>query len=160
MSQSYEEIIRGERLLRNAPNDRHEAICLRLHELMAGCLRQMSATKLLAPRSIVELTAGTFVRPDLALVTSATGKLWLVAEIISSEDHHTDTVLKKMIYEELNLPRLWMVDPRYNNVEVYHGTTYGLALKTILAGREILTEGLLPEFQLSMANLFGASSSS
>ena len=27
--------------------------------------------------------------------------------------------MKKQIYEDLNLPRLWMIDPRYNNVEVY-----------------------------------------
>ena len=51
---------------------------------------------------------------------------------------------KKTIYEELRLPRVWMVDPRYDNVEVYHGTQYGLTLKRVLAVRELLTEALLP----------------
>jgi Uma2 family endonuclease len=63
-------------------------------------------------------------------------------------------VLKKGLYEDFNLPRLWMVDPRYNNVEFYHGTTHGLALKGILAGREILQEPLLPTFQLTVDELF------
>jgi len=49
-----------------------------------------------------------------------------------------------------------MIDPRYDNVEVYHGSQYGLILKGILAGREILTENLLPEFQLTIAELFQA----
>ena len=57
------------------------------------------------------------VRPDLALVTAATGKAWLVAEIIDSADHRPDTVLKKAIYEDFKVPRVWMVDPRYDNVE-------------------------------------------
>jgi Uma2 family endonuclease len=47
-----------------------------------------------------------------------------------------------------------MIDPRYDNVEVYHGTEYGLMLKGILAGRELLEEKLLPEFQLVINELF------
>ena len=47
-----------------------------------------------------------------------------------------------------------MVDPRYNNVEVYHGTAHGLSLKGILAGRETLTETLLPGLQITMNDLF------
>ena len=47
-----------------------------------------------------------------------------------------------------------MIDPRYDNVEVYHGTQYGLALKRVLAGRELLTEALLPGFQMPLHELF------
>lgn len=49
-----------------------------------------------------------------------------------------------------------MIDPRYDNVEVYHGSEYGLMLKGILAGRESLTEKLIPEFQIIIATLFAA----
>ena len=94
------------------------------------------------------------IRPDLALVTVATGKFWLAAEIINSEDHRPDTVLKKSIYEDFNVPRLWVIDPRYDNIETYHGTPYGLALRGILAARESLREPLLPEFELVVAELF------
>jgi Uma2 family endonuclease len=67
-----------------------------------------------------------------------------------------DTVLKKQIYEDLRIPRLWMIDPRYDNVEVYHATPYGLSLKGILAGKEVLSEPLLPEFEVNMKDLFAA----
>ena len=123
-------------------------------ELIAMSLADISTTRLLPRRSVVQIASGTIVRPDIALVTIATGKIWLVAEIISSDDHRPDTVMKKQLYEELNIPRLWMIDPRYDNVEVYHGSQYGLMLKGILAGKEILTEQLLPTLRVTIADLF------
>ena len=96
------------------------------------------------------------VRPDLALVTTANNRLWLAVEIVSSDDHRLDTVIKKQIYEDAKVPRLWMVDPRYDNVEIYHSTQYGLVLKSILAGSEVLNEQLLPEFQIVIRELFAA----
>ncbi|PYK98815.1 MAG: hypothetical protein DME18_13920 [Verrucomicrobia bacterium] len=156
MSEPYEEIVEGETYLRMPPGARHEVICSRLHELIAASLANVTTARLLPPRSVVQIASGTLVRPDLALVTVATGKIWLVAEIISSDDHRPDTVTKKQIYEELNIPRLWMIDPRYDNVEIYHGSQYGLMLKRILAGREVLTEQLLPTLLVTIAELFQA----
>jgi Uma2 family endonuclease len=154
MSAIYEEIIHGETIIRSAPGTRHEQICAILHARVSAILAANSPARLLAPRSIVQLSAGVMLRPDLALVTAATGKMWLAAEIVDSHDHRPDTVLKKGLYEDFNLPRLWMIDPRYNNIEFYHGTPHGLALRGILAGRERIQEPLLPEFQLTVDELF------
>lgn len=154
MSLAYEEIVCGESLLRSAPDLRHERICLRLHEHVASTVSNLTSTRLLTPRSVVRISPGSMMRPDLALVTAATGKLWLAAEIINSQDHRADTVMKKSIYEEINLPRLWMIDPRYDNVEVYHGSPYGLVLKRILANAEVLDEPLLPGFEITVRHLF------
>ena len=154
MSSPYKEVLEGETIVRAAPGPRHELICGRLHATIHASVSNLASTVLLAPRSQVKLASGTQVCPDLALVTKATGKLWLAVEIVNSEDHRPDTVVKKQIYEEVKLPRLWMVDPRYDNVEVYHGTEYGLVLKGILAGREALTEKLIPEFHIEIAQLF------
>ncbi len=154
MSDSYAELLEGATLVRRPPGPRHELICRRLHSWVRAGIGNLHTSVLLAPRAAVQLSPATSVRPDLALLTAATGKLWLAAEIVSSDDHRTDTVLKKQLYEEAKLPRLWMVDPRYDNVEVYHGTPYGLSLKGILTGRETLTEALLPEFELSIGALF------
>ena len=156
MSLPYEEILDGAILARLAPGPRHELICSRLHEIMRASVGNMPSTRLLEPRTQVVVANGTTLRPDLALVTAATGKLWLAVEIVSSNDHRADTVVKKQIYEDIKIPRLWMIDPRYDNVEVYHASEYGLKLKHILACREVLTENLLPEFQLSVVELFAA----
>lgn len=154
MSRPYEEILEGESLPRSAPSERHETICQRLHAALNASVANVPSTQLLAPRSKVPVARTTALCPDLALITAATGKLWLAVEIISREDHHADTVVKKEVYEQIRVPRLWMVDPRYDNVEIYHSTEFGLQLKAILAGSEVLAEKLLPEFQISIADLF------
>jgi Uma2 family endonuclease len=154
MSRSYEEILDGASLPRSAPGGRHEMICERLHAAMTASVANLAGTRLLAPRTRIQVSRSTAICPDLALVTVATGKLWLAAEIISRDDHHTDTVIKKELYEKIRVPRLWMVDPRYDNVEIYHSMEFGLALKGILAGSEVLTENLIPEFQFVIAALF------
>lgn len=154
MNQPYEEILDGASLPRSAPGTRHETICERLHALMTASIANLSSTQLLPPRSEVRVARDTTLRPDLALITKASNKLWLAAEIISREDHRADTVIKKETYEKIRVPRLWMIDPRYDNVEIYHMTDYGLALKNILAGSEILTEKLIPEFQVVISELF------
>jgi Uma2 family endonuclease len=156
MSVTYAEMLNGAPLARRAPGARHELICSRLHRWMKASVANFAGTRLLAPRTEVRLSLKHTVCPDLALIAAATGKLWLAAEIVSSDDHQADTVIKKQIYEEMRLPRLWMIDPRYDNVEIYHSSQYGLLLKSILAGHELLTEKLLPEFQLTIAELFAA----
>jgi Uma2 family endonuclease len=156
MSLTYAEILNGSALARRAPGPRHEMICARLHQWVRASVANFADTRLLAPRTEVRLSPKNTVCPDLALVAAATGKVWLAAEIVSSDDHQPDTVIKKQVYEEMKLPRLWMIDPRYDNVEVYHSNEYGLILKSILAGRELLTEKLLPEFQLTIEELFRA----
>ncbi len=154
MSEPYEEIFAGEVMLRLPPGRRHEVICSRLHAILRGQVANLPSIRLLQPRTAVEMARVTRLSPDLALVTAANNKLWLAAEIVNSEDHHCDTVIKKELYETHKVPRLWMIDPRYGNVEVYHATPYGLALKGILAGRDVLSEALLPELALVVAELF------
>ena len=154
MSQPYEEILEGGSLVRSAPGTRHEMICDRLHAVMTAGVAKLASARLLAPRAQIRISRTTLLCPDLALVTVATGKLWLAVEVVSRDDHHTDTFIKKQVYEDIRVPRLWMVDPRYDNVEVYHSTPFGLVLKGILAGSERLTEALIPEFQIAVAELF------
>src|SRR5262245_42126343 len=156
MSEPYEETLQGEVTLRLPPGPRHELICERLHELVKASVANFPGTKLLEVRSEVCLDAHSKVRPDLALLAAATGRRWLAAEVVNSEDHKTDTVYKKELYENARRPRLWMVDPRYDNVEVYHASEYGMRLQEILAGQDLLTEKLLPEFQISVTDLFAA----
>lgn len=154
MSEPYEEIIQGETTLRLPPGPRHELICSRLHAVIRASVADFASTRLLDLRTAIRLADHTTIRPDLALLTTANNKLWLAAEVVSSEDHHADTVDKKQLYEAIKLPRLWMIDPRYDNIEVYFGTDYGLRLETILAVKDVLTEKLLPEFHLALPDLF------
>jgi Uma2 family endonuclease len=156
MSEPYDELLNGEAHLRIGPGARHERICAKLHEIVLASVANFAGTRLLPARTKVQLSRHHAVCPDLSLVTAANNRLWLAVEIVSSDDHRVDTVIKKQIYEDVKVPRLWMVDPRYDNVEVYHATQYGLVLKGILAGGDVLDEQLLPEFQIVIRELFAA----
>jgi Uma2 family endonuclease len=156
MSRAYEEILEGATLPRSAPGERHEKICARLHREMAAGVNGLASTQLLAPRTQVQVSRISLLRPDLALVTAASGRLFLAVEIISREDHHADTVVKKEIYEKIRVPRLWVVDPRYDNVEIYHSFEFGLKLHGILAGGEVIADQMIPQFRLAVAELFAS----
>lgn len=155
MSEPYEEIIAGEFWLRLPPRARHELICARLHDHVAASLLGLGGFTCLAPRTSVRLRADANLRPDLALVAADDGQLVLVVEVVNAGDHRPDTVLKKALYEASLVPCLWMVDPRYDNVEVYHRGEFGLSLNRILAGAEELTDERLPRLRLALTDLFG-----
>lgn len=153
MSETYEEIIQGESLQRMPPGERHERICARLHRLLGTLLMEVDDLELMMPRSVFEPTPGTMLHPDV-LIRTTSGKPYLIGEIVNSQDHSADTVLKKGLYESAKIPRLWMIDPRYDNLEVYHAGAYGLKLIHILAGSDPLEDDRIPNLRLHMRELF------
>jgi len=156
MSEPCEETLEGETTLRLPPGARHELVLSRLQAALQASVTHYHVARLLEPRTQIRISHNTALRPDLALVTAAGSKLWLAVEVVSSDDHQADTVTKKQVYEDIKVPRLWMVDPRYDNIEVYHATEYGLKLMGILAGRDVLEEKLLPEFRIVTVELFAS----
>jgi len=55
MSEPYEEIYTGEVTLRLPPGRRHELICSRLHTAMKATVGNITSTRLLEPRTAVEM---------------------------------------------------------------------------------------------------------
>lgn len=154
MSDPYQEVIDGETFIRGPLNAPHELICDRLHAWVARHLPANSALKLLPRRSPLSLRPGVDFRPDLTLVRRDTGQLYLAAEVLQPGDHHPDTVLKKQLYADARVPRLWIVDSRYQNVEVYGSGVSGFRLDAILASNETLTDAALNGIVLPVADLF------
>jgi Uma2 family endonuclease len=154
MSEHYEEILEGESFIRQPPGPRHERVLQKLHQALSSEVSQIPNLTILPLRSVMQISAGSMVRPDLCLVASINNKLALAIEVIDSVDHRIDTVEKKELYDANRIPRLWIVDPRYDNIEVYQGSPHGLRLTEILAGREALEEPLLPGFKLVARELF------
>ena len=164
MPEAYEELIAGQRILRRAPTSMHEVLVARLHQLVVRSLPLNSTLRLLAPRSELKLNDQSVLRPDLAIVGTGTQiggtqrvQLYLVAEVLQPGDHHIDTVDKKQMWSDGCLPRLWMIDPRYLNVEVYGCNETGFTLLQILANHHALTDPRLPGFNYSMPELFAGS---
>jgi len=159
MSEAYEEVIAGEVARRRPPPAAHELLVSRLHALVAGSLAPGLGLQLLPPRTSLQLADDCILRPDLAVMRTTpefTGpdRLYLVAEVLVPGDHHLDTFVKKDIWTRLRLARLWMVDPRYLNVEVYGLGEYGFTLTDILAHHHRLTDPHLPGLGCTMDELF------
>lgn len=157
MSEAYEETIDGDPVPRAPLDSGHELLVSRLHALVRNALPPNSRLQLLPPRTAVRLHERIRLCPDLAIVKPAaddTVELCLVAEVLRPGDHHMDTVVKKQIYSDLRVPRLWMVDPRYLNVETYGVGEYGFTLTAILAHRDPLTDSCLPGLRCPMNELF------
>ena len=160
MSEAYEELLQGEAIHRRPPSADHELLVTRLHELVARSLPLNSALRLLSPRTEVPLGEHSVLRPDLAVIRRTTpgrdetGPLYLVAEVLLPGDQHADTVIKKQLWADARLPRLWMVDPRYLNVEVYGLGEFGFSLTDILAHHHPLTDPCLPGLSCPMDDLF------
>jgi Uma2 family endonuclease len=154
MSEPYQERIDGETFIRGPLNAPHELICDRLHAWVANHLPANSALKLLPRRTTVTLRSGTEVCPDLALIRRDDAQLYLAAEVLQPGDHHPDTVLKKQLYSDCRVPRHWIVDSRYQNVEVYTTTSVGFRLEAILASNETLSDTALGGIVYPVADLF------
>ena len=157
MSDAYEEMIQAEAYYRLPPSLGHEILVGRLHRLVADAIPLNSALRLQPPRTELLLDEHNTVRPDLTVVRVTPGglaQLYLVAEVLEPGDHHIDTVIKKQLWADARLPRLWMVDPRYLNVEVYGCGEYGFTLGDILANHHPLTDPHLPGLNCPMEALF------
>jgi Uma2 family endonuclease len=161
MSDAYEEVIQAEPFYRRPPSIAHEILVDRLHRLVGAALPLNSTLQLLPPRTALVLAEHTAIRPDLTVIRVPPGaeidhaaQLYLVAEVLLPGDHHVDTVVKKQLWADAKLPRLWMVDPRYLNVEVYGCGEYGFTLGDILANRHALTDPHLPGLSCPMDELF------
>ncbi|MET0262712.1 MAG: Uma2 family endonuclease [Rariglobus sp.] len=154
MSDPYQELIDGETFIRGPLNAPHEQLCERLHAWFTAHLPANSAFKLLPRRASLPLRTGTNVCPDLALVRRDTGQLYLAIEVLQPGDHHPDTVLKKQVYSDCRTPRLWIVDSRYQNVEIYATGPAGFRLESILASHEKLPESVLGGATYLVADLF------
>jgi Uma2 family endonuclease len=150
----YEELIDGETFIRGPLNGPHEVLCDRLHAWVANHLPANSALKLLPRRTTLTLRPGTDICPDLALVRRESGQLYLAAEVLQPGDHHPDTVLKKQIYSDCRAPRLWIVDSRYENVEVYGIGPVGFHLESILAINDSLSDTALSSAMYSLSDIF------
>ena len=154
MADPYEEILDGRPLIRGPINGPHELLCERLHHWVAKNLPHNSALHLLPRRALVKLRPDTEIRPDLSLMRRNDPRLYWAVEVLQPSDRHPDTVIKKNILAACLVPRLWIVDGRYQNIELYVTTGGHFRLEAILTGNDVLSDSALSSGRLSLAELF------
>ena len=162
------ELIDGVHYVTPSPDLGHQELVGRLYLAIGNFLetRRHLGRVFLSPLDVV-LSDHDVVEPDLlfvagdqqGLLTEANvqGPPALVIEVLSPGTRCRDEGIKRQLFERTGVREYWLVDPKRSRVLVCRRSQDGsLSVVATLAhdGDELLSTPLLPEFRLSMAELF------
>lgn len=162
------EIIEGALVVTASPNVGHQRVSIRLTMAVGNYLAAHEGVGevLHAPVDVV-LEDGDVVVPDLVVVLADQHELYtkqylrgapaIVVEILSPSSRRMDEKTKRAIYDRHGVREYWVVDPDVDEVRVYRRDADGALPRVATLGAEhqhSLTTPLLPEFSLSLIELF------
>lgn len=160
------ELIDGVHYVTPSPVPRHQVLVGRVYFALELYLRAHpgSGQVFLAPLDVV-LSNWDVVEPDLLLIAAnqpdiltaknVQGPPALVIEVLSPGTRSRDRQLKRNLFERTGVREYWLVDFDADTVTVYRrSTSDGFEQPQVLAGNEILETALLPDFGLSLRELF------
>lgn len=165
------EIIDGVHYVTPSPNTRHQELVGRIHLAIASYLRARRSIGrvFLAPFDVV-FSNWDIVEPDLLLIAgdqreiltdkNVQGSPALVIEILSRGTRKRDEQIKRRLFERAAVREYWLVDPELDLVKVFRRAEDGQFPRVAELSAEhddVLTTPLLPEFSLTLAELFAQS---
>ena len=141
----------------------HQMVLGRLHVALAGYVRQYGGIVLVAPLDIV-LTDFDVVQPDVLLFTRERQHLIhprkvtrhapdLAIEILSPGTASNDRGRKKRLLARHRVREYWLVDPDAPGVDIYTLAGDTLVRNGGAGGTDRLRSPLLPDLELSPADL-------
>lgn len=146
------------------PTDRHQSILkhlfLALHAFLdaRGGIVQFAVLRL-------RLRPGKIREPDLLALLEADDarrqdRFWtgadLLAEVVSKDKPSRDLVQKKREYAKAGIPEYWIVDPRQESVIVHRLQGKRYVRHGLFRRGQQATSALLPDFSVSVTDLFNA----
>jgi Uma2 family endonuclease len=139
---AYYELINGLIMKKSAPAPQHQNISMSLSMKLGSFIKSKKLGKLFAAPIDLFLDDRNAVQPDLVFVANdnlhivthdgIVGIPDLIVEIISPSSVMRDRIDKKNLYERLNVKEYWIIDPAYQDIEIY----------TVLNGRYELFSGV------------------
>jgi Uma2 family endonuclease len=142
------------------PTFGHEAILLRLAELLRGHVREHKLGEVCRADVVLDQEAGLIVQPDLFFIATermgiVSDRVWgapdLVIEILSPGTEHRDRTLKLAWYRRYGVKECWLVVPRDRRIEIVDGTT---ETTQSFGGEEIIRSSVLPDLALTVKACF------
>ena len=122
------ELVWGQLLVTPAPRGTHQRIAFRLSRLIADYCDSFGTLETIPSPADISWNADTLVQPDIFVVPRAeaiTGDwtrmrtLVFVAEILSPSTARVDRFQKRKLYQQREVPTLWLVDIERRLVEVW-----------------------------------------
>jgi Uma2 family endonuclease len=142
------------------PTFGHEAILLRLAELLRGHVREHKLGEVCRADVVLDREAELVVQPDLLFVSAermgiVSDRVWgapdLVIEILSPGTEHRDRTLKLAWYRRYGVKEYWLVAPRDRRVEIVDGTT---GTTQSFSGDDEIRSSVLPNLALMVKACF------
>ena len=163
----YCEIIDGEMIRKSAPTPMHQEISRNLLFVLETYNRQHKNGSLFYTPVDVYLDEYNKPQPDLVFVSKEKKNIItndgimgipdLIIEIISPTSVIRDRIEKKNLYERMAVPEFWLVDPQYEEIEIYtsqNGHYKLLSAATTLEGE--LTSGLFEGLAINLNDIFSS----
>lgn len=154
------ELVDGELLVTPAPGTVHQVVHSRLFLALATHLERYPAVSVLSSPADISWDREKLVQPDLFVVParelsatwSTVRTLLLAIEIVSPSSARGDRLVKRRLYQRLDVAVYWVVDPDAALVEVWHPDDDRPEIES-----EVLRWRVAPdadEFALPLARLF------
>ncbi len=125
----FYELMNGYVVRKSTPKPNHQTISMNLCMTLGNYLKNRKSGELFASPIDVFLDDLNAVQPDLVFIPTENQAMItddgiigipdLMIEIISSSSVLRDRVDKKNLYERLNVKEYWIIDPQYQDVEIY-----------------------------------------
>jgi Uma2 family endonuclease len=161
------ELIDGEHYVTPSPATKHQRVSIRLSGWLFQHFRSHPAGEVFAAPFDVVLSNHDVVEPDLIVLLSNQAEILtdkhvrgapaLVIEILSPATRRRDEGIKRLLYDRSGVREYWLVDLDDDAVAIWFRTQSGPLGRTALlrrADRRVLTSALLPDFALSLDELF------
>jgi Uma2 family endonuclease len=142
------------------PTFEHEAILLRLAELLRSHVREHKLGEVCRADVVLDQESGLVVQPDLFFISTGrlsivNDRVWgapdLVVEILSPSTEYRDRTLKLAWYHRYGVKEYWLVVPRDRRVEVVDGRTQSTQS---FSGDQTIQSSVLPNLALTAAACF------
>ena len=146
------------------PTDKHQTILFFLSQVFFAVAQRIGGKVLFSPIRL-HLRAGKFREPDLLLLLSADdprrgNAFWtgadLVLEVVSPDNPDRDLVQKRREYAQAGIPEYWIVNPQTETITVLKLERAKYAEHGLFARGAQATSVLLPEFAVSVDEVFDA----
>jgi Uma2 family endonuclease len=161
------EIIEGELLLTRAPHWKHQKVITRLIQSLGNWSSQSNLGEVVTTPGLV-FTDDNNVIPDLvwistdrlARVLDESGHLLaapeLIVEVLSAgtDNERRDREVKRKLYAIRGVQEYWVIDWHKQQIEIFRRDSNGLPLVATLLSSDVISSPLLPDFALSVAEVF------
>lgn len=161
------ELIDGEHYMTPAPSLRHQRVSRRLARILDTFLLEHPLGEIFPAPCDVVLSEINVVEPDLVFVAAESTRILteqniqgapeLVIEILSPSTRHTDSVVKRRLYEYFGVQEYWLIDPLAETVTVFRQRDGVLRSEEELDRESdaVLTSPWLPGLQIPLEEVFG-----